>query len=85
MGETTRENIKKPMAVVYIENKVVTKEIDGKKVKVRTRKEEVINIATIQGVFSKQFQITGLESFEARDLSLLLRAGALKAPVEIVE
>ena len=85
MGETTRENIKKPMAVVYIENKVVTKEVDGKKIKVRTSKEEVINIATIQGVFSKQFQITGLESFEARDLSLLLRAGALKAPVEIVE
>ena len=85
MGETTRENIKKPMAVVFIENKIVTKEVDGKKVKVRTRKEEVINIATIQGVFSKQFQITGLESFEARDLALLLRAGALKAPVEIVE
>jgi len=85
MGETTRENIKKPMAVVFIENKIQTKEIDGEKVKIRTRKEEVINIATIQGVFSKQFQITGLESFEARDLALLLRAGALKAPVEIVE
>ncbi len=85
MGETTRDNIKKPMAVVYIENKITTKIIDGKKVKIRTRKEEVINIATIQGQFSKQFQITGLESFEARDLALLLRAGALKAPVEIVE
>ena len=85
MGETTRNNIKKPMAVVFIENKVVTKMVDGKKQKVRTRKEEVINIATIQGQFSKQFQITGLESFEARDLALLLRAGALKAPVEIVE
>lgn len=85
MGETTRENIKKPMAVVFIETKIVTKEIDGVKTKVRTHSEEVINIATIQGVFSKQFQITGLESFEARDLSLLLRAGALKAPVEIVE
>ena len=85
MGETTRENIKKPMAVVFIENKVVTNIVDGKKVKTRTRKEEVINIATIQGQFSKQFQITGLESFEARDLALLLRAGALKAPVEIVE
>jgi len=85
MGETTRDNIKKPMAVVFIENKVVTEMVDGKKVKKRTRKEEVINIATIQGQFSKQFQITGLESFEARDLSLLLRAGALKAPVEIVE
>lgn len=85
MGETTRENIKKPMAVVFIENKIVTKMVNGKKVKTRTRKEEVINIATIQGQFSKQFQITGLESFEARDLALLLRAGALKAPVEIVE
>jgi len=85
MGETTRDNIKKPMAVVFIENKVVTEMVDGKKVKNRTRKEEVINIATIQGQFSKQFQITGLESFEARDLALLLRAGALKAPVEIVE
>ena len=85
MGKTTQENIKKPMAVVFIENKVVTKMVDGKKVKTRTRKEEVINIATIQGQFSKQFQITGLESFEARDLALLLRAGALKAPVEIVE
>ena len=85
MGETTRANIKKPMAVVFIENKIVTKDVDGKKVKVRTRKEEVINIATIQGVFSKQFQITGLQPYEARDLALLLRAGALKAPVEIVE
>ncbi len=85
MGETTRENIKKPMAVVFIENKVETKEVDGKTVKVRTRTEEVINVATIQGQFSKNFQITGLGSSEARDLALLLRAGALKAPVEIVE
>ncbi|VAW68103.1 Protein translocase subunit SecD [hydrothermal vent metagenome] len=86
MGETTRENVKKPMAVVFIENKIVTTTgADGNITKKRTRTEEVINIATIQGVFSKQFQITGLESFEARDLALLLRAGALKAPVEIVE
>ena len=85
MGETTRENLKKPMAVVFIENKVETKIVDGKKVKVRSRTEEVINIATIQGVFSKNFQITGLQSGEAHDLALLLRAGALRAPVEIVE
>ncbi len=85
MGETTRDNIKKPMAVVFIESKVETKLVNGEKVKVKTRKEEVINVATIQDAFSKQFQITGLESFEARDLALLLRAGALKAPVEIVE
>lgn len=85
MGETTRENIKKPMAVVFIETKVETRMVDGEKVKVKTHTEEVINVATIQDAFSKQFQITGLESFEARDLALLLRAGALKAPVEIVE
>lgn len=85
MGEVTRNNIKKPMAVVFIENKVKTELVDGVPTKVRTRKEEVINVATIQDAFSKQFQITGLESFEARDLALLLRAGALKAPVEIVE
>ncbi len=85
MGETTRENLKKPMAVVFIENKIETKIVDGKPVKVRSRTEEVINIATIQGVFSKNFQITGLQSSEAHDLALLLRAGALRAPVEIVE
>lgn len=85
MGETTKENLKKPMAVVFIENKVETKEVDGKEIKVRTRTEEVISVATIQGHFSKNFQITGLNSAEARDLALLLRAGALRAPVEIVE
>ncbi|MFW2372225.1 MAG: protein translocase subunit SecD, partial [Gammaproteobacteria bacterium] len=85
MGETTKENLKKPMAVVFIENKVETRFVDGKDIKVRTRTEEVINVATIQGVFSKNFQITGLHSSEARDLALLLRAGALRAPVEIVE
>lgn len=73
------------MAVVFIENKVETRNVDGKDIKVRTRTEEVINVATIQGVFSKNFQITGLQSGEARDLALLLRAGALRAPVEIVE
>jgi len=85
MGETTRENLKKPMAVVFIENKIQSKMVNGQKIKVRTRTEEVINIATIQGQFSKNFQITGLGSTEARDLALLLRAGALRAPVEIVE
>ncbi|HEY9052464.1 MAG TPA: protein translocase subunit SecD [Gammaproteobacteria bacterium] len=85
MAETTRENIGKPMAVVFIENKVETKVIDGKDIKVRSRTEEVINVATIRDAFSKNFQITGLGSTEARDLALLLRAGSLRAPVEIVE
>ena len=85
MGETTRDNIGKPMAVVFIENKIETKKVDGKTIKTRTTTKEVINVATIQGQFSNRFQITGLESQEARDLSLLLRAGSLKAPVEIIE
>ena len=86
MAKTTRENIGKPMAVVFIENRVETKKVDGKTVKVRKRVEEVINIATIRGRFSKRFQITGLDSTEeARNLALLLRAGALAAPIDIVE
>ena len=86
MAKVTRENIGKPMAVVFIENRVETKTVDGKKVRVKKRVEEVINIATIRGRFSKRFQITGLDSTEeARNLALLLRAGALAAPVEIIE
>ena len=85
MGDTTRDNLGKPMAVVFIENKVETKVINGVETKKRTTTKEVINVATIQGQFSNRFQITGLESQEARDLSLLLRAGALRAPIEIIE
>ncbi len=85
MGDTTRENVGKPMAVVYIENKVQTKEVGGEMVKIRTTTKEVINIATIREQFSARFQITGLESQEARDLALLLRAGSLRAPIEIIE
>lgn len=86
MADTTRENIGKPMAVVYIENKSETKEVGGQKVTTKKKVEEVINIATIRDRFSKRFQITGLDSTEeARNLALLLRAGALAAPVDIVE
>jgi len=85
MGETTREHIGKPMAVVFIENKIETKKVGDTITKHRTTTKEVINVATIQGQFSARFQITGLESQEARDLALLLRAGSLRAPVEIIE
>ncbi|RLA20087.1 MAG: protein translocase subunit SecD, partial [Gammaproteobacteria bacterium] len=86
MGKTTQKNVGNPMAVVYIENKSETRIVKGQKVKVKRKVEEVINIATIRGVFSKSFQITGLDSTaEARNLALLLRAGALAAPVDIVE
>lgn len=86
MADTTRENINKPMAVVYIENKTETKEIGGQRVTSKRTVEEVINIATIRDRFSKRFQISGLDGAdEARTLALLLRSGALAAPVDIVE
>jgi len=85
MYETTKENVKKPMAVLFIENKVTTSVVDGKEVKNRQKVEEVINVATIQEAFGQNFQITGLANNEAINLALLLRAGALKAPMEIVE
>ncbi len=86
MGDTTQENIGKPMAVVFIENKVETKLVDGKPVRSTRVVEEVISIATIRDSFSRRFQTTGLESTtEARDLALLLRAGAMAVPSEIIE
>ncbi|MFW5451848.1 MAG: protein translocase subunit SecD [Methylophagaceae bacterium] len=85
-SNATRDNIGNPMAVVFIESKSETREIDGEMVKVRRQLPEVINVATIRDQLSKRFQITGLDSTsEARDLALLLRAGALAAPIEIVE
>jgi preprotein translocase subunit SecD len=85
MLRTTRENVHKPMAVVFIEYKTDVQVVDGQKIKNRRKIEEVVNVATIQEEFGKNFQITGLTSGEARNLALLLRAGALRAPIEIVE
>ncbi len=86
MGQFTKDNVGKRMAVVYIEHKVESKEVDGKRVRTSHEVEEVINVAVIRDAFSSRFQITGLDSTEeARDLALLLRAGALAAPVFIVE
>ena len=85
MLDTTKANLKKPMAVVFVEQKRETIVRDGKKMEVPRESREVINVATINGVFSSNFQITGLESLEARDLALLLRAGALAAPIYKVE
>ena len=86
MGSVTKDNVGKPMAVVFIETRVETTNINGTPVKTRKQVEEVINVAVIRSAFSNNFQITGLDSpHEARDLALLLRAGALAAPMEIVE
>jgi preprotein translocase subunit SecD len=85
MLRTTRENLGKPMAVVFIERERQIREQGGQKVAIDVTKEEVINVATIRGVFSNQFQITGLTGREGQELAKLLRAGALAAPVVIVE
>ena len=85
MLDFTSANVGKPMAVVYVERVVETKMVDGKEVRTPRITEEVINNATIQGVFGKQFQTTGLSSAkEASELALLLKGGSLAAPVDIV-
>ncbi len=91
----TGENINKRMAVIYLEERTINKlDIDGRPVldkngvpvKIKQRIEEVITAPVIRSQLGKRFQIEGLDSVkEANDLSLLLRAGALAAPVEIVE
>lgn len=86
MGKFTKSNVGQPMAVVFIEQKTTTKIVNGKKIRHKEKIEEVISIATIRDAFSKRFQTTGLDSSqEARTLALLLRAGALAAPIDIVE
>ncbi len=86
MLDTTKKYIHHRMAVVFIENKVETILENDKLVKKRSTTQDIINAATIQGTFSSRFQITGIDSArEARNLALLLRAGSLSAPIEIIE
>ncbi len=85
MGDTTRQNLGKPMAVLFIETKSETKDINGTPTIVHSKVYSVINVATIQGIFSKNFQITGLGQDEAKDLGIMLRAGSLAAPMDFIE
>lgn len=86
MSKVTRENIGKPMAVVFIEDRYETKMVNEQPQRIKKTEQRVINVATIRDQLSKRFQITGLDSTrEARDLALLLRAGALRAPMLIIE
>ena len=85
MLRTTRANLGKPMAVVFIEQRREEVQVAGQKVQRDIKEEKVINTATIQGIFSNNFQITGLGVNEARELALLLRAGALAAPIFVIE
>lgn len=86
MRDFTTENVGKPMAVVFNEIRTEISMVNGKPVRERRNIEEVISIANILEPFGRRFQTTGLDSpREAHDLALLLRSGALAAPIEIVE
>ena len=86
MLEFTKQSVGKPMAVVFIENKTEIKLVYGEPVRSVKKVEEVVSVATIRDVFSKRFQTTGLDSpQEAHELALILRSGALAAPIEIIE
>ena len=86
MLKNTQANLNKPMATVFIETRRESTLLSDGTVEHRTIKtEEIINVATIRGVFKNNFQTTGLTPIEAHDLALLLRAGALAAPVYKVE
>ena len=86
MSNVTKRNIKKRMAVIYIEDRIDTRIVDGKPVDTKVHEEYVVNAATIQDVLSNRFQITGLDSpKEAQELALFIRSGALAAPVSIIE
>ena len=86
MSRGTRDNVGKRLAVVFMEYKMETIEINGEFVKEKETIEEVINAAVIQEQLGKRFHITGLgSSEEAKNLALLLRAGALAAPIYIIE
>ncbi|MDX1626061.1 MAG: protein translocase subunit SecD [Wenzhouxiangellaceae bacterium] len=86
MFEFTSENVGNRMAVVFIEQRPETRIVDGEEVRETRRVEEVISVAVVREPFGKRFQTTGLDSArEASQLALLLRAGALAAPVEIIE
>ncbi|MEE3159112.1 MAG: protein translocase subunit SecD [Pseudomonadota bacterium] len=94
MNRATRSNIGRGMAVLFIEqrqiSRTVTEEVDGvmQEVEVPAFVEEksIISLATIQSALGNQFRITGLDSpAESSELALLLRAGGLAAPMHFVE
>ncbi len=85
-SKVTGDNVHKLMAVVFIETKFEENTVNGKKIRKKRVNQEVISVARINEQLGNRFHITGLDSpEEARDLALLLRAGALAAPVYIVE
>ncbi len=85
MSNFTKDNVGKPMATLFVEYKDSGKRDENDRA-VLVKSEEVINVANIQSRLGNSFRITGISNTnEARQLSLLLRAGALIAPIQIVE
>ncbi|WP_198515236.1 protein translocase subunit SecD [Spiribacter roseus] len=86
MNRTTADRVGDHMAVLFKETQIEPRRVDGEVVRRQIETEEVINIARIQEQLGSRFRISGLESSrEARNLALLLRAGSLAAPMQIVE
>ncbi len=85
-ARTTRANVGRGMAIVYVETKDRSRIVDGQVQHSSEKVESVISVATIQSALGSSFRITGIgNADEARDLALLLRAGALPAAIYPVE
>lgn len=85
-SQITAQNVGKPLAVVYVEYQPQTTMVNGKPVVTQKQIERVISVATIQSALGSNFEIRGLESPKyAQDLALLLRSGALTAPVNFIQ
>ena len=86
MHRSTRNNVGNKMAVLFVERKSKTELINGVPEVTNFFDKRIISLATIQSALASQFRITGLDSpEEASELALLLRAGALAAPMDFVE
>ena len=86
MHRSTRNNVGNKMAVLFVERKSKTELINGVPEVINFFDKRIISLATIQSALASQFRITGLDSpEEASELALLLRAGALAAPMDFVE
>lgn len=86
MLDFTNDNVGKGMGVVFVERIPEVRIVNGEEVRTARVREEVISVANVREPFGRSFQTSGLASArEASDLALMLRAGALAAPVDIVE
>ena len=88
MADVTKTSVGRRMAVIFIESRTRddVDRLTGERKKIRYKEQGIISLATIQAVLGNQFRITGLDSArEASELALLLRAGALAAPIYFVE